>query len=182
MEWPATRTTFSVVDLITALRKAYTIQLGHDPKQETIAVLAAQVALETGGGTACIQWNIGNFKANIGADFCRFATTEYINGQAQPMVCSFAVFQSLEQGCEQYLHSMYTHWDLAWPFAVAGDPKGFAQGLHDQKPYGYYTAPVALYIKGVQRWFDQYMKVPWDPPSAVDTLPAIPFIPDVLNS
>jgi len=49
---------------------------------------------------------------------------------------------------------MWNRWTKAWPSVVAGDPKGFAQGLHDQ---GYYTAPVQTYCVGVERWFAFYM-------------------------
>lgn len=171
-ELPATVTRFTDAELLAALRAAYRSQLGHPGAKSTICVLAAQVALETNGGAACIQWNLGNFKAGSG-DCCRFRTTEYVDGAPVSMVCSFAVYTSLEDGAESYIRDLYSRWTLAWSAAVAGDPLGFAKGLHDQKPYAYYTAPVAAYAAGMERWFRGYMAAPWaDDDEAAHPLPA----------
>ena len=69
--------------------------------------------------------------------------------------CRFRAFATLEDGARDYLRGMYSHWTKAWHYVCAGDPQGFAQGLHDQ---GYYTASVASYAAGVQHYFDLYVK------------------------
>jgi hypothetical protein len=154
---PAVRTPFSPDALVAGLEAAYVAQLGHEPRHETLAVLCAHVALETANGDRCFDWDIGNFKAAPGADFQVFHTWEVVNGERVEMDCAFAAFSSLESGCEAYLHAMYTRWPLAWTAAVHGDPVAFAQGLKDQKPYPYYTAPVADYIANMRRWFPYYL-------------------------
>jgi hypothetical protein len=169
---PAVRTPFTADELVISLAAAYVAQLGHEPTHQTVAVLCAQVALETGGGAECFDWDIGNFKATPGADFQVFHTWEVINGKRVDMDCPFAVFPSLESGAEAYLHAMYTRWTLAWAAAVAGDPEAFAHGLHDQRPYPYYTADPDQYAAGVRRWFGFYLaKLGGDSEVTVPSLP-----------
>ena len=156
-EVAATRTPFTSAQLVAALTDAYRAQLGHDPATATLAILCAQIALETGNGRACEDWDLGNFKAAPGADFQSFKTWEMVAGVRTPMVCRFAVFPSLEAGAEAYLHDMYSRWTLAWSAAVAGDPQAFAFGLADQKPYPYYTADRHEYAAGVSRWTTYYL-------------------------
>jgi hypothetical protein len=103
---------------------------------------------------------VGNFKAVAGddyQDYQDYKTWEVLDGKRVEMVCHFAVFSSLEAGLEAYLHAMYTRWTLAWTAAVKGDPRGFALGLHDQKPFPYYTADPAQYVAGVTRWYSYYL-------------------------
>jgi len=154
-ELPPTKTPFTSDELVAALRAAYRGQMGADATNHAIAMLAAHVALETGNGVACIQWNVGNFKAYAGTDSTEFTTTEYIGGKPVTMRCLFAAYQSLDEGVRSYLKSMWSHWVRAWNMGVIpGDCVGFAQGLHDQ---GYYTAPVSSYMHGVARWYAWYM-------------------------
>lgn len=168
------RTPFTPSALITALTAAYVAQLGHEPTHETTAVMCAQIALETANGADCLDWDVGNFKAAGGADFQAFKTWEMINGQRVEMVCDFAAFSSLESGLEAYLHAMYSHWTLGWAGAVKGDPVAFAHGLHDQKPYGYFTADPTLYAAGVSRWFAYYMaRLGGDPSPTEPELPSM---------
>ena len=156
MKLPPTRTPFAPADLITALRAAYVAQLGHDGSAGTLAILCAQVALETANGASCVQWNVGNFKAGAGVvDSCDFLTVEYQGTVPVKQVCSFAAFASLEAGVEYYLRALYTSWPEAWAAAVKGDVPGFASGLRAR---GYYTAPEQLYAAGVQRWDGYYLE------------------------
>lgn len=158
-EVPNVTTPFAPAQLVAAVQAAYCAQLGHDPTHATLAILCAHVALETGNGRACEDWDVGNFKAAASGDWDSFPTWEMVNGVRVPMVCKFAAFASLEQGVEAYLVAMYTRWTLAWSAAVAGDAEGFALGLHDQKPYPYYTADPASYVAGVSRWASYYRAI-----------------------
>jgi hypothetical protein len=155
MMLPANKTPFSPRELVDALGVAYVAELGHPPAHAVLAVLCAQVALETANGTKCIQWNVGNFKAGCSADECQFVTTEWLGDppQAQQMTCSFSAWPSLADGCEYYLHALYTWWPDAWSAAVSGDADAFAAGLRKR---GYYTAPLAAYAAGVRRWQTYY--------------------------
>jgi hypothetical protein len=160
------------------------------PSRETVCVLCAQFELETEEGTKCVQWNIGNFKYSGTGDFCEFPTTEWINGVETAVVppdpsCRFAAYSSLEDGVRRWLRDLYTRWGLAWTAACQGDPEGFAQGLHDQKP-PYYTGPVEGYRAGMRARFDTLMKalvlpLPSAPPDPLaDTHPGIPAVAVVM--
>lgn len=153
-EVAAIKTPFQPADLIAALGTAYNEQLGHGPTHATLAVLCAQIALETANGTSAICNNVGNFKRGVSDDYCTFQTFEYIGGVKTPMSCQFSAWPTLAQGCGYYLSALYTHWPEAWEAAVQGDPQGFADGL---KARGYYTAPLELYAAGVKRWTDYYL-------------------------
>lgn len=135
------------------LRAAWAVQLGAQPSPVSLAILCAQVALETGNGRACFNHNLGNFKSYGGRNWMMLPTTEYVLGQPIKQRCSFAAFDSLLDGANEYLRQMWSHWTHAWRWLLAGDPEQFAQGLKEQ---GYYTAPVAQYAAGVRRWFDYY--------------------------
>jgi hypothetical protein len=141
---------------VDALEHAYAGGLGHAPRHETLAILCAQVALETANGSACVQWNVGNFKGGCSVDECQFVTTEYEGEPPEPVVqtCTFSAWPDLTAGCQYYVRALYSHWPEAWAGAVAGDARAFAAGLRQR---GYYTAPLALYAAGVERWQAYYL-------------------------
>lgn len=171
-ELAATKTTFTPQELLAALATAWRSEMGGEPSHASLAVLAAQVALETANGKACVQNNVGNFKAYAGVDSCSFLTTEWIGTPPAPvsMTCKFAAWPTLAEGVQAYLRNLYTHWTKAWHFVCAGDPEGFSAGLRAQ---GYYTAPVELYAKGVRRWFTFYAALlGGDPAPTEPELPA----------
>lgn len=160
-ELAAIRTPFSQDELLKAVSLALMCELGHAPSQASVAVLCAQIALETANGAACIQWNVGNYKRPDPAmgDYCTFVTTEDIHGVPVKLVQPFACYPNLAAGCIAFVHSQATRWALAWPSVLLGDPKGYALGLHAQKP-PYYTADPDSYAAGVSRWFSHYMSLP----------------------
>jgi len=164
MQIPANKTPATPQEVADALISQWNAQLDTPPAPESVAVLLAQWALETGEGASMIQWNIGNVKASqsnpdtSGApNYVRYLTREYINGAYVSMLQNFRAFATLEDGVGWYLQNMRTQWTNAWPSVLAGDPQGFAVGLRNQKPFGYYTAPASTYAAGVQRYFDKYL-------------------------
>jgi hypothetical protein len=127
----------------------------------TACVLAAQSAIETNEWKSCVQYNLGNFKWDGKSAYCQFPTYEYVGGvrtliRPPEPGCQFMAYADLQTGVRAWVVNLSRRWTLAWPCALAGDPDGFAQGLHDQKP-PYYTAPPAEYIAGMRRYFDPFM-------------------------
>lgn len=149
------RTPLSDETLIAALEAAYVDCLGHEPRHETLAVLLAQIALETGHASSLICWNLGNYKRGPGPDWCAFETFEYVGTPPvkTPMVCEFSAWPDLQSASAFFVSALYGRWPEAWAGAVAGDPEAFSVGLRAR---GYYTAPVGLYAAGVKRWFAFY--------------------------
>ena len=98
-----------------------------------------------------VCYNVGNVKhtATDQLDWCNFTTTEYdTSGVPHVMVQSFKAYPSLEAGVDAYL-SMFLggRYSNAWPFVLDADPAGFVHALHDR---GYFTAPEAGYLAGVE--------------------------------
>ena len=157
-EVPARLTPASPLELVEAVEAAYACQFGRPPQLRTVAVLCAQLALETANGQKIICWNPGNFKRGPTTDWCAFGTTEYVGSPpvATPMRCEFSVWPSLADGVGAWMHALYDHWPEAWAAAVLGDAPGFARGL---KLRGYYTAPEAAYARGLATWCDRYVEL-----------------------
>lgn len=162
---PAVRTPFTPRALCDALEAAWRPELGGDPlaNKGTLAVLAAQVALETGNGASCWNNNPGNYKASAGVDAMPLRTTERLKNASGQLVtvgmtCMFASYPTLADGVERFLRAQYTSWPGAWKAACAGDPRGYAMALAAQHP-PYYTADPELYAKGVEAWFVTYAKL-----------------------
>jgi hypothetical protein len=155
---PATVTPCTTQELVDALRLAYTAQMGHPPMNHTLAVLCAQVALETGNMRSLVQWNLGNYKRGPGPDWCAFETFEYLGTPPvkKVMVCDFSAWPDLESAAEFFISGLYSRYPEAWSGAVAGDSAAFAHGLRLR---GYYTAPEQLYAAGVERWRAFYEKL-----------------------
>jgi hypothetical protein len=157
MQVAATKTPARPQEVADALVAAWPNQLGGSPTLPQVCVLLAQAALETAEFASMIQYDLGNFKWSGVGNYCQFTTTEYVNGKPTTVVASFMAFPDLATGVAYWLRSMWSHWTAAWPSVIAGDPKGFAEGLHNQKPFPYYTAPVEAYAAGVKRYFDKYI-------------------------
>lgn len=190
-EVAATVTPCTAQEVVSLLCTIWPSELGSSaPSLAFACVLAAQFCLETASGSECVRYNIGNFKYGGGSgDFCMFPTTEWIDGVETKIYppnpsCRFMAYASLEDGVRSWLRDLYTRWALAWTAACNGDPEGFAQGLHDQKPFPYYTGPVADYRADMRAQFNRLMKsivlptASTSPPDPLaDTSPSIP-VPD----
>ena len=85
----ATRTPTTPQDVYAALIKAWRAQLGTEPKRESLLVLLAQWAHETGTGRATWCYNLGNVKAKPGGarDYTFFTCGEELTReQAQALL------------------------------------------------------------------------------------------------
>ena len=156
MQVPATLTPAQPLALVAAVEAAYLEQLGHPPQLCALALLCAQLALETANGAKIVANNPGNFKAGEGPDWCDFKTFEFIGTPPVKtvMACRFSAWPSLADGTSAWLRALYLRWPEAWSAAVRGDALGFAHGL---KLRGYYTAPEADYAHGLAVWRDRYV-------------------------
>jgi peptidoglycan hydrolase-like protein with peptidoglycan-binding domain len=163
---PPTRTPISPQDLVNTLAAIWPSVVGGTPSEDALLVLAAQWALETGAGQSMVQYNIGNIKApnKTDGDYTYFDTKETINGKTVTLKAPgpgtrFRAFSSLADGAQFYLQGMKNRWTRAWPYALAGNPEGFAQGLYDQHYYtGFGSNPVAGYAAGLRKYFDLYKR------------------------
>lgn len=167
---PVIKTTCSKGEMIAGLVSGWIKQFGEIPKKESIGVIYAQNCIETGGTINCYNWNIGNVKyiptnGNPDNDDTEYmmlnGVWEILNGKK--VIFSppdrqtwFRSFPSLEEGAAHHFDFLKNkRYAKCWSAVVNGNPAEFA---HLLKVYGYYTAPESDYIKGMNLYFNLFMK------------------------
>ena len=163
MKYETVRTALDPEAVRKALTEAWILKFGVQPSSDSITVLLAQIAQET-GWRACWNWNLGNVKAGPGQDYCELAGVWEINSKGERVDLpkgapgtQFRAFATLELGITAYLGVMFKRFASAWPAVLAGDPHEFAVLLRKAK---YYTAPLAEYSRGVVSHFEQLREPP----------------------
>lgn len=171
-ELPAIRTTVTWSDLAVAMCTAYRSLTGKTPQRDSIFVLLAHSALETGSWKSCMCWNLGNVKSREGDGRCwaYFRCSEIIDGKEvffdKPSpVARFRAFHALADGAIDHIAFLaksqrYAH---AWAEVVAGRPREFVRAL---KAAGYFTAAEVPYENAVAKLFDGFRGRPFDVPPA----------------
>lgn len=167
---PTVRTTYTMQQLIQGFVLGWQKQFGEIPKKESVGVLYAQDALETGSTVAMWNNNIGNVKyvpsanpaVDEGKEYMMLANVwEIVNGhkvifQPPSQATWFRAFESLADGIAFHLDFLKNHrYKAAWSAVESGDPAGFA---HLLRLAGYYTAPEADYVRLMNTYFNKYMK------------------------
>jgi flagellar protein FlgJ len=127
-------------------------------RREALAVLWAHHAHETVGGTRCPGWNLAGIRAGKSWTGLRVGITtfEYIDGVRETQTGqAFRAYATLDEAAADYLRFLYAgRYVRAWERALAGDLDGFCSEL---KRAGYFTAPVADYMRGLRHWHARYM-------------------------
>lgn len=140
-------------EMVAAMERAWTARFGSAPKRESIHVLVAQWALETGWGKAMHAYNVGNIKSveGDGHDYTYFACDEYIQGKhvwfyPDAPGCRFRAYETLDLGVVDYLDTLYQRYRSTWEAVLAGDPAAFA---HQLKAARYYTGDEGQYARSL---------------------------------
>ena len=169
---PTVRTTYTLEQMIEGFIRAWYRQFKVIPKKESVGVIWAQSAIETGTTTAMWNNNIGNIKFyassnpdnDNGIEYMMLKNVwEIINGQKvifQPphKETWFRSFKTLEEGIAFHLNFLKNkRYKSCWSAVEAGSPAQFASLL---KKLGYYSAPEADYVKAMSWHFDKFMKDP----------------------
>lgn len=169
---PAVKTVYTQSQLITGFIEGWKDLFNELPKKESIGVIYAQNALETGSTASMWQNNIGNVKFvasknpddDNGKTYMMLSNVwEIINGQKvifQPPnpATWFMAFPTLKDGIMFHLDFLKNHrYKSAWSAIEAGDPAQFAHLLKVQR---YYTAPEADYVKAMNIYFKKFMADP----------------------
>lgn len=166
---PTVRTSYTLQQMIAGFITGWQQQFGVIPSKQSVGVLYAQDALETGSTVSMWNNNIGNVKyvptpGDDGWKYMMLANVwEIVNGQKvmfQPPSPAtwFRAFDTLTDGVAFQLNFLKSHrYAAAWPAVEAGDPTGFA---HLLKLAGYYTAPEADYARLMNYYFNKYMQDP----------------------
>jgi len=143
----ATRTPLSGSQAAGALEAAWQGAVGRPPSQETLSILVAQWAHETGRGSAMLNYNFGGLKGSgpSGASTV-YATHEGFGASAIQTHDRFRAYDSAQQGASDYLSLLQHRYPDAVQAAERGDAGGFVQAL---KSGGYFTGDPAAYAKSV---------------------------------
>lgn len=164
-------TPVAAADVIRDMFSAASLAFCKDVSPETVAVLTAHSALETGRWKSMHNWNFGNVKASASwaGLFTCFRCNEIINGKVEWFNPSdggysvppghpqtrFRAFTSLETGLVSHLTFLTTkRYIKALDEALRGDPNKFCSEL---KSAGYFTAALAPYVRAVSSLFDEYL-------------------------
>lgn len=148
----AQRTQTDPNDFREALSRAYKNQTGKEASSETLDVLSAHVALETGSGRRMYNYNFGGIKGHGPSGLtANYGTHEYVGRRRVAMKQGFRAYQNLDEGAADYLKFMSGRYKEALAAAEEGDVSGFASKLKERR---YYTAPLKQYARGLQRLVD----------------------------
>lgn len=143
-------------ELYDALLGAWPTVIPEEPTHEALLVLLAHGAFELGWWHYCHCYNLGNAKhvTGDGRDYCVFRASEIIMGKEVFSDMAFRAFASLDEGAVDYLRLLHGEFSAAWSAVLAGNPAEFC---HLLKVHGYYTAPEAIYTRGVVACFAQLL-------------------------
>jgi hypothetical protein len=146
-------TKVAATEMVAAMERAWTARFASAPKRESIYVLVAQWALETGWGKAMHAYNVGNLKSveGDGHDYTYFACDEYIHGKQvwfypDAPGCRFRAYETLDLGAADYLDTLHERYQNTWDAVLAGDPASFARHL---KAARYYTGDEGQYTRSL---------------------------------
>lgn len=173
-EIPDKFTTATLAEGIRCLADGCELFLGAPLEPKPLAILGAQVCLETGRFQKMHCWNPGNRKLPKDWDgtFCRYACDEIFDAQtaraaqrlgacylfprhdglvrvalpAEHPWSRFVGFLTAPEGFSDYVGLIAKRYPTAWSKAYAGDTAGFVAAL---KAGHYFTADEIPYCKGV---------------------------------
>ncbi|MBK9496873.1 MAG: peptidoglycan-binding protein [Xanthomonadales bacterium] len=157
----AVRTNATVDQVRKALSISWVALFGEHPSPESICVLLAQWALETGRGNSMWNYNLGNVKSHQkDGDWCFFRCNEVINGKVvwfEPdhPACCFRAYPTLQQGADAYMHELHGRFAKAWPAVISGNPTEFSKRLKASK---YYTADEGKYTSTLVSLYREFLR------------------------
>lgn len=165
---PTVQTKFNIADFTKAFIVAWYSIYNAVPTKQQVAVVYAQWGLETGIGTYCWNFNIGNAKAvdspSETIQYCVLnGTWEMVNGVKVILTPNdpgswFRAFDSLSDGMTFHLNLLRNQrYRTAWSAVEAGDPALFSLLL---KEHGYYTASETSYFAAMNYYFKKFMADP----------------------
>jgi len=131
------------------------------PTLDSLCILLAQTALETGHFQSMKNWNFGNIKHTKNHDYCLYECGEFIHGQFQMFyppdpVCEFNSYSSAKDGIAEYISFLAKRerYASAWQQLLKGSPVQYCKELKENGPY--FTAPLAKYTSVIVKLFDQF--------------------------
>lgn len=144
----AKRTPIDVAEIRSAIERGYEAATGSAPSAETVDVLTAQVATETGFGEKMVGFNFGGIKGRSPEGTSAVCKThEIIDGKDVVIRDAFRSYSSADSGATDYVRFLERRFPEALEAAKVGDVEGFAHAL---KSRGYFTADEGAYARAMR--------------------------------
>ena len=144
------------------LKNAWKRIYGVYPSKNSLAILWAQSAGETGRWKylRCNNW--GNIKKRGDNKYTSYEAGEILNGKQEMFYpyhpqTFFSAWDTPIEGAEAYIRfvSQRERYKKAWVELMAGDPVAYCAEL---KKAGYFTASLDLYARGVVRLVNEFKR------------------------
>lgn len=147
------KTPLSSAEASAAIKTAYTRLYGNEPTNETLAILVAQWAHETGNGRSMYNYNFGGIKGKGPSGLTTAYKTREGWGATEVKITDyFRAYNSADEGAEDYLKLLQRRFPKALDQANAGNPEEFVRAL---KQKGYFTGNEQAYIKSIKSLSDK---------------------------
>lgn len=152
---PDLLTPLTTDELIDCTADGYSVVMGADPSPQCLAVLVAQMCLETGNGQKLHRYNVGNVKWSPDWDglWTQFRCSEVISGKVvwfdpPNIATTFRAFATGPQGCGKQVEFLATRdrYKFAWHQIQQGKADAAVRELAKA---GYFTANVDAYARTV---------------------------------
>ncbi|HEX9619620.1 MAG TPA: glucosaminidase domain-containing protein [Polyangiaceae bacterium] len=129
------------------LGAAYRSERGSAPREETLDLLWAQWALETGHGRSMHGYNFGGLKGRADGSAV-LKTRERVGASVVEIRDGFRTYRSADAGARDYVRTLAERFPSALSAAERGDGAGFVTALADAR---YFTARRETYHKAIER-------------------------------
>ena len=129
---------------------------GSPASEQTLSVLWAQWALETGRGQRMVGFNFAGLKGEgpDGISVLWWTREESPTGQSR-VLCRFRAYATPEDGARDYVRVLRERFRAALAAAKHGDVKGFVQALARR---GYFTDDAATYERSLSSLAREFMR------------------------
>jgi hypothetical protein len=156
-----------------ALRSAWQTVTGEAPSDDTLAVLTAHWAHETGNGKSMMNFNFAGLKGKGPSGLSVACSTREGYGEnAVRIVDNFRAYRSAEEGATDYVSLLERRYPKAVEAARAGDASGFVSALKDR---GYFTDNLDTYQARVSQLSKQARAFGFDAVGTAEASAAIPM-------
>ncbi len=126
---------------------------GEKPKPETVAILTAQWAHETGHGASMFNYNFAGIKGAgpTGLSVSQ-RTREGYGSSERTITDNFRAYRTAEEGAHDYVSLLKSRFPGAFEAARSGDP---GATVHALKKEGYFTGDEVAYTRSVTQLAQQ---------------------------
>ena len=147
------RTPMSPREARRHLEQAYRFVISQPPKSQTLSLMLAQWALETGRGRYMWGFNFGGIKARTGGAV--FDTRESFGTSAQRCAHRFRVYSSALEGATHYVRTLRLEFPKAFLALQGGSPAEFVRALAEER---YFTGDPVEYVQAISLLAQSYQR------------------------